>query len=181
MKRREILKGLAATTAVMVTAQAAVAEEKKAGGDEEIVDYLFVQNSGGVSLSDGVLTMKDVATDTIYFSDRPERIAGRFTTQKFVDNWSVGEDSFADVPPNAVLSIFDEPEPLDIVVELKNPRLTGDDLVYDVSIIDGEVAATGLASSLFIDVVGRPLTPLSIAGVSRRTARRTTRRVNRRN
>jgi hypothetical protein len=164
----------------MVTAQAAVAEEKKAEG-EEIVDYLFVQNSGGVSLNDGVLTMKNVATDTIYFSDRPERIAGRFTTQKFVDNWGVGEDSFADVPPNAVLSIFDEPEPLDIVVELRNPRLTGDDLVYDVSIIDGEVAATGLASSLFIDVVGRPLTPMSVAGVARRTSRRTTRRVNRRN
>ncbi|RLA41644.1 MAG: hypothetical protein DRR42_24440 [Gammaproteobacteria bacterium] len=180
MKRREVLKGLAATTAAMVTTQAVVAEEKKADG-EEIVDYLFVQNSGGVSLSDGVLIMKNVATDTVYFSDRPERIAGRFTTQKFVDNWSVGEESFADVPPNAVLSIFDEPEPLDIVVELRNPRLTGDDLIYDVSIIDGEVAATGLASSLFIDVVGRPLTPMSVAGVSRRTARRTTRRVNRRN
>ena len=34
----------------------------------------------------------------------------------------------------------------------------------------------GALAALFIDVVGRPLTPLSVAGVSRRTARRVDRR-----
>ena len=35
-------------------------------------------------MKDGVLTMKGVTADTLYFSDRPERITGRVTTQKFV-------------------------------------------------------------------------------------------------
>ena len=39
---------------------------------------------GPGSLKDGVLTMKRVTADTVYFSDRPERITGRVTTQKFV-------------------------------------------------------------------------------------------------
>ena len=36
------------------------------------------------------------------------------------------------------------------------------------------------SSALFIDIVGRPLTPLAVAGVARRATRRTARRVARR-
>ena len=39
------------------------------------------------------------------------------------------------------------------------------------------VAAAGGASSLFIDVIGRPATPLSVAGVHRRERRRVARAV----
>ena len=178
MKRRELLKGLAVATVAAATTQRVWAEDKDP--TETIVDYLFVQNSKAVSLKDGVLTMKGVTEDTLYFSDRPERITGRFTTKKFVDGWGDGDDSFRTVPPNAVLSILEEPEPVDIVVELRNPRLKGDDLIYDVVVLDGEKVASGAASALFIDVVGRPLTPVSVAGVARRTSRRTARRVDRR-
>jgi hypothetical protein len=55
---------------------------------------------------------------------------------------------------------------LDIVVEPQNPRLEDGNLVYDVTV--------------FIDVIRRPLTPLSVAGVSRRTSRRVDRRQDRR-
>lgn len=37
-------------------------------------------------------------------------------------------------------------------------------------------SAEGDASSLFIDIIGRPLTPLSVGGVRRRTRRRVFRR-----
>lgn len=161
MKRRELLKGLAAGAVVMVTTQAARAEEQVPA--EKDVDYLFVQNSKTVSLKDGVLTMKGVTADTLYFSDRPERITGRITTKKFVDNWASGNDSFKEDPPNAVLSILGEGATVDIVVELKNPRLDGDNLVYDVSVLDGDNAVKGTQSALFIDVIGRPLTPGSVA------------------
>jgi hypothetical protein len=46
-----------------------------------------------VTLKDGRLTLKGVAPDTLYFSDRPDRIVGRTTTQAYVDHWSVGESS----------------------------------------------------------------------------------------
>ena len=175
MKRRMLLKSLAAVAVAMVTMQAAWAEEKVPA--EKVVDYLFVQNSKSVSLKDGVLTMKGVTADTLYFSDRPERITGRVTTQKFVDNWASGNDSFKKDPPNAVLSVLGEGATVDIVVELKNPRLKGDNLVYDVIVLDGGKTANGTHSALFIDVIGRPLSPVSVAG----TARRVDRRVDRRN
>ena len=94
------------------------------------------------------------------------------TTKRFVDKWAVGDDSFADDPPNAVLSIHHEPVPMDIVVVLRNPRYEGNGLVYDAEVLDGEKEAEGTAAALFIDVIGRPLTPVSIAGANRRDRRR---------
>ena len=173
MKRRAVLKGLAAASlvgAVAKRAGAADAEDK-----EKVVEFLFVQNASSVSLKDGKLRMQGVAPDTLYFSDRPDRIVGRITTKEYVDHWSVGGNSFADDPPNAVLSIQQEPEPRDIVVVLRAPALDGDELVYNVDVLDGEKEATGKTAALFIDVIGRPLTPLSVAGVARRTSRRTAR------
>jgi hypothetical protein len=174
MKRRELLKSLAVASAV-----SAVAPLGWASGDTEAdkeVEYLFVQNAREVSLQDGVLTLKGVTPDTLYFSDRPERIVGRVTTQEFVDTWAKGDDSFKDDPPNAVLSVLHGTEAKDIVVVLKKPRLEGNLLAYDVEVLDGDKVVHGGNSALFIDVIGRPLTPVSIAGGRRRVRRRTRRR-----
>ena len=178
MKRRELLKVLAVASVVASTAPRAWAAEQAEAG--KMVEYLFVQNAKEVLLKDGVLTLKGIADDTLYFSDRPDRIVGRETTKKFVDTWAQGTDSFKENPPNAVLSVLHGAELKDIVVVLKKPRIKGDDLVYDVEVLDGEKAAKGGVSSLFIDVIGRPLTPGSVAGVARRSSRRTVRRVERR-
>lgn len=178
MKRRELLKGLAVASIAAVATQRSWADGTN--DDEKMVEFLFVQNASSITLKDGRLKLEGVAPDTLYFSDRPDRIVGRVTTKQYVDHWSVGGNSFADDPPNAVLSIQQEPESKDIVVVLRNPKLEGAELVYDVDVLDGDKVASGEASALFIDVIGRPLTPLSIAGVARRTARRTTRRVERR-
>jgi hypothetical protein len=164
---------------VAATASCARTETEDEQGSKE-VELLFVQNAGAVSLSGGVLTLEGIAADTLYFSDRPERIVGRITTREFTDQWATGDDSFEANPPNAVLSILREPEPQDITMVLGSPEIVGDDLVYGVEILDGNAEATGEACSLFIDIIGRPLTPLSVAGVARRTSRRTARRVDRR-
>lgn len=57
-------------------------------------------------------------------------------------------------------------------VELTHPHLSGDDLTYTVEILDGDMPAQGGPRSLFIDVIGRPLSPMSVAGVARREERR---------
>jgi hypothetical protein len=41
-----------------------------------------------------------------------------------------------------------------------------------VEVLDGDIPETGEAVSLFIDVIGMPLTPLSFAGADRRAFRR---------
>ncbi len=139
--------------------------------------YLFVHTAPAMTYEDGVLVLEGVNDMTLYFTDRPERIAGWMSSAEFVDEWGVGDNSFASVPPNADLSILTEEAALEIVVVLRNPRLIADDLVYDVEVLQGEIPARAGPSSLFIDVIGRPMSPVSVAGVARRTRRRTVRRV----
>ena len=132
---------------------------------------------------DGTLTLQGLAPTTIIFSDRPERITGHIPAQEFVDSWGDGDDSFADDPPNAVISIFSEEEIQDVVVVLSEPTLDGDQMTYKIDITDGEMPASGGPSSLFIDMIGRPASAVSVAGChrrGRRRDRRTTRRVMRR-
>jgi hypothetical protein len=175
LDRRGILKAVAAGS-VLATVSASVRAQ-----DEKVVDFLFVQNAKTVSLKNGVLTLGGIAGDTLYFSDRPDRIAGRITTAEFVEKWTKGHDSFKADPPNAVLSVIHDSDAVDVVLVLRDPSLDGADLNYQVAVLDGAEMVEGAHASLFIDEIGRPLTPLSYAGMARRTSRRTARRVSRRN
>jgi hypothetical protein len=88
--------------------------------------------------------------------------------------WQGGKDSFLKDPPNATLSAFQsgKDELVDVVMTLRNARLRGDEITYDVKIIDGKLPQPVGPVSLFIDIIGLPFTPLSFAGVARRTAYR---------
>ena len=144
----------------------------------ELVEEMFVQVANGASTSDGTLTLHGVSPSTLYFSDRPERVVGHVATGAFVDDWAIGPNSFAEDPPNAVLS-FIEPDaqsPSDVVVVLRDPQLAKADLGYAVEMLDGEMPANTGPCTLFIDPLGRPLSPVSIAGVRRRERRRERRR-----
>ena len=143
-------------------------------------EALYAQTAAGMAYENGRLTLNSIAPTTLYFSDRPQRITGHVPTEEFFDTWGEGDDSFASDPPNAVLSIFSEEEVNDVVVVLQEPALVGDQMSYQVDILDGEMPASGGASSLFIDMIGRPLSPVSVAGVHRRGRRRGRRRARRR-
>jgi len=59
-----------------------------------------------------------------------------------------------------------------VVLTLSDAVIDGDTISFDVEILEGMLPAGGGPNTLFIDVLGRPLTPLSVAGVRRRTRRR---------
>ena len=139
---------------------------------EKNVDVLFVQNAKDVSFSEGKLVLRGVNSVTVCFTDRPARMAGHMQTSKFVPLWSQGKDSFLKDNPNATLSIFSGENVSDLVVELSNPRLSGDDLTYDARLLEGTPPTNGGACALFIDVIGMPATPMSYAGAARRAWRR---------
>ena len=148
-------------------------------GPKEI-EALYVQSAHGMTYQDGRLTLEGIAPTTILFSDRPDRITGHIPSEEFFDSWGEGDDSFADDPPNAVLSIFTEDEIHDVVVVLSEPALEGDQMSYSVDFLDGDMPANGDPSSLFIDMIGRPLSPVSVAGAHREGRRRGRRRARRR-
>jgi hypothetical protein len=142
------------------------------GKQSKNVDVLFVQNAKNMSLSEGKLVLRGVNPVTVCFTDRPARMAGHMQTSRFVPLWSQGKDSFLKDNPNATLSIFSGDNVADLVVELSNPQLSGDDLTYDVRLLEGTAPANGGACALFIDVIGMPATPVSYAGAARRAWRR---------
>jgi hypothetical protein len=146
--------------------------------ETELVEEMFVQVASAASVSDGKLTLHNVSPSTLYFSDRPKRVVGHMTTEAFVADWATGPNSFAEDPPNAVLS-FTEPNadvPSDAVVILRDPQIAKPDIGYSVEVLEGEVPAGAGPCTLFIDPIGRPLSPVSIAGVRRRDRRRERRR-----
>ncbi len=140
----------------------------------QVVPSLFVLNSRGVSLQGGKLVLIGVTPNSIVFADRPVRAAGHDLTSRIIEDWSKGHDNFAQDPPNATVSGFtkDGSGVKDAVVVLKNPKLEGDRLTFDVDVLEGDLNGADGAASLFIDIIGRPLTPMSFAGVARRTAYR---------
>jgi hypothetical protein len=128
------------------------------------VDFLFVQTAKGFSHEKGRITLLGVNPLTISFSDRPDRIAGHMPTSKFIPMWSQGADSFLSNPPNATLSVFRGDSVSSAVVVLRNPRLVGNNLSYEVRVLEGTLPAQSGPCSLFIDIIGMPLTPSPTPG-----------------
>ena len=157
---------------LIMIASIASAQAEQTKNAEQSAMFMFVQTAHNVSFNNGTLTLKGVAPTTIFFADRPKREVGHMTMEDFLQDWNEGKDNFATDPPNAVLSIFDKDKITDVVIVLSKPRLKGQDLSYDVNILDGEMPPTGGESSLFIDPRGMPRTPTSRAGVHRRVRRR---------
>ncbi|NDW44662.1 hypothetical protein G0P99_06810 [Ruegeria sp. PrR005] len=142
--------------------------------DKPEADFLFVQTADAMAFAAGAnrLTLRGVSPVTLFFSDRPDRIAGNMATERFIPFWSEGKDSFLSDPPNADVSVLEKGRLLQAVVVLKDPVLDGSNLHYTVRIIGGEMPVLGENVSIFIDVIGMPRTPLSFAGADRRAFRR---------
>ena len=137
----------------------------------EMVPSLFVLNSRGATLQGDTLTLTGVMPHSIIFADRPVRAAGHQLTADVIADWGTGDDSFIKNPPNATVSVFAKDGSVkDAVVVLKNPKLDGDKLTFNVQTLEGDINGGDGGAALFIDIIGRPFTPLSFAGVARRSA-----------
>ena len=119
----------------------------------EMVPSLAVLNAKGATLQGNKLTLVGVSPNSIVFADRPVRSAGHVLTSHFIKEWDVGIDSFAKDPPNATISVLgnDGATVKDAVVVLKAPKLEGDQLTFDVSVLEGDLTDATGAAALFID------------------------------
>ena len=138
----------------------------------DMVPSLFVMNARGATLQGQTLTLAGVSPTSIVFADRPVRAAGHLPTAALLEEWTTGD--FAKDAPNATASVLskDGLSAHDIVVELRSAHLEGDQLTFDVRVLEGDLAGADGPAAVFIDIIGMPLTPPSFAGVARRAARR---------
>jgi hypothetical protein len=140
-----------AQDAIAAPAQKTIGQPQSTKGD--MIPSLAVINSRGASLQGNILTMTDVGLNSIVFADRPFRAAGHVLTKHFLKEWDEGSDSFAKDPPNATISVLsaegDSVE--DAVVVLKSPKLEGDKLTFEVTVLEGGLSKATGPASLFID------------------------------
>jgi hypothetical protein len=113
-------------------------------------EYLFVQSfaSGSIAPADAqdgrfTLTLDGANPQTVYFSDRPERVFGLATTTTFLEGLGFTPDD----PPNAALVVTTESGDEDVlIIELFDPiwdEASGT-LTYTVQVLS-EYAEPGLA------------------------------------
>jgi hypothetical protein len=109
--------------------------------DSANATYLFVMHSENGYLKDSELFLGNVGPNTLYFSDRPYRIAGHMETKKFLNTWGYDtEESFDNVPPNVVISFKKGDKFVDMTVEISTPELDGSDVIFNVKrILESDV------------------------------------------
>jgi len=139
---------------------------QKSRAQVERIDALFVQSAMGFSSEGGTVTFHGLAESTVYFADRPRREFGHLRSRNFIELWEIGAHSFRVDPPNAVLSFLDDGDHDDVVVVLRDPRLAGCELTYEVDVLEGVLPKRAGPCTVFIDAFGRPLSPASVVGAS---------------
>ena len=79
-------------------------------------------------------------------------MAASIATVKYLKQWDRGgKGSFKTEPPNAGLTSLVDGKLHTASVELKEPRLKGTTLTYQVKVLEGQLPKAAGPSSLFID------------------------------
>ena len=121
---------------------------------------MFVQSAEDIRVdpANQRLRLVKVNPQTLYFSDRPVRIAGHLKMADYLTEWTAkaGKDNFAKDPPNATLSVYEpgQPDNTVVVVEITNPVIDGADILYNYKLINGKMPTAGGQTALFIDWIG---------------------------
>jgi hypothetical protein len=127
-----------------------------AGGSQAQLMFVQIAEDLRVDTARSTLRLVKVNPQTLYFSDRPKRIAGNLTLADYLKTWKEGRDSFNADPPNATLSVLEpgRADPTLVVVTLMKPVVDGADLLYTYKLVEGPMPAKGGQTSLFIDWYG---------------------------
>lgn len=129
-----------------------------ARADEPQIQLMFVQTADSFKADGASLRLINVGQQTLYFSDRPVRIAGHVSMAAYLTGWTpeAGPDNFSADPPNATLSVYEtgNKDNTLAVVEISDPVVDGKDLVYRYKLIEGAMPKAGGATALFIDWIG---------------------------
>ena len=112
--------------------------------------YLFTLASKSGTFEGDILTLKGIPL-VVYFSDRPVRVAGHITLEKFAGMWDKGVNSFKADPPNAELAIYDKKGDKHAVLIISRPEIKEDTISFKVRLISGSIPKSLGHSALFVD------------------------------
>ncbi len=136
--------------AVMLTLVTGLVFAENVIDDSKNPQYLFTLASKSGTFEGNTLTLNGVPL-VVYFSDRPVRVAGHITLEKFIGMWDKGIDNFKNNPPNAELAIYDKTGDKHAVLVVSKPEVKGDAISLKVELISEKMPASFGHSTLFID------------------------------
>lgn len=111
---------------------------------------LFTLASKSGTFEGDTLTLKGIPL-VVYFSDRPVRVAGHITLEKFAGMWDKGVDNFKVDPPNAELAIYDKKGDKHTILIISRPEVKGDTISFKVRLIGESIPKSLGHSTLFVD------------------------------
>ncbi|GAB4188366.1 MAG: hypothetical protein Tsb0015_08250 [Simkaniaceae bacterium] len=90
----------------------------------------------------GTITLMDTDNHVVFFTDRPDRKAGKISMEEFLNKWSQNGNSFAENPPNAGFIFFEDKENTysEVNIELTNPQYqkAEKELAFDIRFLEEE-------------------------------------------
>jgi len=158
--KSQIRISMLAAVALSMAACAKTSTAPNNAASSSAPQFMFVQSADDlkVDATKNTFRLVKVNQQTLYFTDRPRRIAGHIRMPAYLAEWTraAGSNNFSSDPPNATLSVY-EPGQADntiTVIKLTQPTVDGDDLIYNYKLIEGTMPKAGGASALFIDWIG---------------------------
>ncbi len=131
-------------------AKAAGTEAASVKQEDQKINWLFVVTGTSGSFDGKTITLHNIPP-TLMFSDRPHRFFGHMDPAKLIKEVNIGPNSFAENPPNAVLSTFGGGLPTTGTVVLHGATLTGKTISFLVKVLEGDIPDKFEGATLFID------------------------------
>lgn len=122
---------------------------------EEDRNWLFVMTGDDMHATDGSLVLHEEDATVFGFTDRPYRDHANVGLEHFVSFWGEGE-TFAEDPPNAVLTYSADGKEHEVELLLTAARLVSDRVEFSVTVEAGELPSGSGIYSLFIDSFAKP-------------------------
>jgi len=114
--------------------------------ETEPTRYLFVLNANEGTFKKEELTLVGVPS-VIYFSARPKRVAGHISLQQFAEIWNRDKE-----PRQGNLSVLQMGAEEDIVLNLKEMKVKGGNISFEVESVSGDIPNAFKQAGLFIDM-----------------------------
>ena len=135
-----------------------LAASARAEDDKPMLMFVQLASSTVVDEAAKTIRLVNLSPQTLYFADRPDRIAGHVRLDKYLADWTAaaGTDNFSADPPNAALSVYEagKDDSTVAIIEISNPRVEGADILYDYKVIHDAGPVSGGETALFIDMIG---------------------------
>lgn len=115
--------------------------------------WLFVQTASGFTANGTTLSVP-YEREIFAFTDRPNRLHAHINAHEMVNLWELGKDTFAEDPPNAVLTWVDNGQIREAEIELLSASVDdlGRAITYEIATESSAVLPEfGAYASLFVD------------------------------